>query len=47
MRELGYEPIHNRSYRGFRVVLLTSDEIASYRSVGLIRISPEEPELLL
>lgn len=47
MRELGYEPIHNRSYRGFRVVVLTSDEIASYRSVGLIHVPPEEPELLL
>ena len=47
MRELGYEPIHTRSYRGFRVVVLTSDEIASYRSVGLIRVPPEEPELLL
>ena len=47
MRELGCGPIYNRSYRGFCVVLLTSDEIASYRSVELIRILPEEPELLL
>ena len=47
MRELGCEPIYNRSYRGLHVLLLTPDKIVSYRSVWLIRVPPEEPELLL